>query len=88
MKVTGIVKIIDDLGRISIPRTVMEQLLLKEGDPLEFYIEDNDIILRKYNINLLDNIKQLKEIIKYVDIDSIYQKKLLKKVEEMEEILK
>ena len=87
MKVTGIVKRIDDLGRISIPRTVMEQLLLKEGDLLEFYIEDNDIILRKYNINLLDNIKKLKEIIKDVDIDSIYQKKLLKKVEEMEEIL-
>lgn len=74
MKVTGIVKRIDDLGRISIPRTVMEQLLLKEGDPLEFYIEDNDIILRKYNINLLDNIKQLKEIIKDVDIDSIYRR--------------
>lgn len=47
MRVTGIIRRIDDLGRIAIPKELRRNLRIKEGDPLEFFISsDGDIILR------------------------------------------
>lgn len=49
MKATGIVRRIDDLGRIVIPKEIRKNLRIREGDPLEIYVEKNgDIILKKY----------------------------------------
>lgn len=49
MKATGIIRKIDDLGRIVIPKEIRKSLRIREGDPLEIYIEkDGEIILRKY----------------------------------------
>lgn len=49
MKATGIVRKIDDLGRIVIPKEIRKNLHIREGDPLEIYIESNgEIILKKY----------------------------------------
>ena len=49
MKATGIIRKIDDLGRIVIPKEIRKSLRIREGDPLEIYIEKNgEIILRKY----------------------------------------
>ena len=49
MKATGIVRKIDDLGRIVIPKEIRKTLHIREGDPLEIFIEQKgDIILRKY----------------------------------------
>ena len=49
MKATGIVRKIDDLGRIVIPKEIRKSLRIREGDPLEIYIEnDGEIILRKH----------------------------------------
>ena len=49
MKFTGIVRRIDDLGRIVIPKDIRKQLDIKEGDALSLYIEDNNIVWKKYN---------------------------------------
>ena len=50
MKATGIVRRIDDLGRIVVPKAIREQLNIKEGEPLELFInEDNDIVLSRLN---------------------------------------
>lgn len=47
MKATGIIRRIDDLGRVVIPKEVRRNLGLKEGAPLEIYISpDNEIILK------------------------------------------
>ena len=47
MRVTGIVRRIDDLGRIVVPKEIRRNLRIKEGDPLEFFISsDGDVILR------------------------------------------
>ena len=49
MKATGIVRRIDDLGRVVIPKEIRRTLNIKEGDPLEIYTgEDGAVIFRKY----------------------------------------
>ncbi len=49
MKATGIIRRIDDLGRIVLPKEIRKSLKIKEGDMLEIYVQDNGIImLEKY----------------------------------------
>ena len=49
MKATGIVRKIDDLGRVVIPKEIRKNLHIHEGDPLEIFIEQKgQIILKKY----------------------------------------
>lgn len=48
MKATGIVRRLDQLGRIVIPKELRSVFDLKETDPVEIFVEGSDIILRKY----------------------------------------
>ncbi len=48
MKPTGMVRPIDSLGRIVIPTELRKVLQIKEKDSLEIFVEDNCIILKKY----------------------------------------
>ena len=52
MKATGIVRRIDDLGRVVIPKEVRRALHIKEGDPLELYTIDDGICLKKYDAHI------------------------------------
>ena len=50
MKATGIVRRIDDLGRVVIPKEVRRTLGIREGDPLEIYAgEKGEVAFKKYN---------------------------------------
>ena len=50
MKATGIVRRIDDLGRIVIPKEIRRTMRIREGDPLEIYTErDGEVIFKKYS---------------------------------------
>lgn len=50
LKATGIVRRIDDLGRVVIPKEIRRTLRIREGDPLEIYVDrDGEIILKKYS---------------------------------------
>lgn len=50
MKATGIVRRIDDLGRIVIPKEIRRTQRIREGDPLEIYVgRDGEVILKKYS---------------------------------------
>lgn len=50
MKATGIVRRIDDLGRVVIPKEIRRTLRIREGDPLEIFTDRNgEIILKKYS---------------------------------------
>jgi len=50
MKATGIVRRIDDLGRIVIPKEIRRTLRIREGDPLEIFTDrEGEIILKKYS---------------------------------------
>lgn len=48
MKATGIVRRVDELGRIVLPIELRKTLGIAERDSLEIYVEDNAIILKKY----------------------------------------
>ena len=50
MKATGIVRRIDDLGRIVIPKEIRRAMRIYEGDPLEIFFDtDHNIVLKKYH---------------------------------------
>lgn len=50
MKATGIVRRIDDLGRVIIPKELRRTLKFREGDPLEIFLDDNgNVIFKKYS---------------------------------------
>ena len=50
MKATGVVRRIDDLGRVVIPKEIRRTLRIKEGDPLEIFTDkEGGIILKKYS---------------------------------------
>ena len=82
MKATGVVRRIDELGRIVIPKEIRKTLRIKEGENLEIFIDDKqNIVLKKYSLmnkiedfaqNLTDSVNNLlKHNIIITDNDSI-----------------
>ena len=51
MRSLGIVRKIDQLGRIVIPKELRKSLQLSTGSPMEIFVEEDRIILRKYTVN-------------------------------------
>ena len=64
MKSTGIVRKVDELGRIVIPMELRRTMSIKEGDALEIFTEGSDIIFRKYTpgCNGCGETQDLKEV--------------------------
>ena len=63
MKSTGLVRRIDDLGRVVIPKEIRHMFLIEEGDPLEIFVEDDCIKLKKYVadydfVNMVDDLER------------------------------
>ncbi len=48
MKATGIVRKLDELGRLVLPKELRKTLQIQSGDPVEIYVEEDRVILRKY----------------------------------------
>ena len=63
MKATGIVRRIDDLGRVVIPKEIRRTMRIREGDPLEIFIETSDgvpmVCFRKYDTSYLRDIASM-----------------------------
>ena len=51
MKSTGIVRNVDDLGRVTLPKELRRQLGIKEKDQIEIFTNEDQIILQKYKPN-------------------------------------
>ena len=49
MKATGIVRRIDDLGRVAIPKEIRRTLKIKEGDPMEIFLDTDGVCFKKYH---------------------------------------
>ena len=62
MRETGIIRRIDDLGRVVIPREIRKQFLIKEGDQLEIFVNKEEIILKKYDVSI-----GMKELVRRLD---------------------
>ena len=91
MKSTGIVRRVDDLGRIVMPKEIRKNLGIGIGDPVEFFVDKQRVIVQKYNTagsveELLDNLE--KEIVLKSDLmPAELMEKLLAKTDEMKEIV-
>jgi AbrB family transcriptional regulator (stage V sporulation protein T) len=74
MKATGVVRRIDDLGRIVIPKEIRRNFKINDGDSLEIFVDSAGIVLKKYS--LLDNMVKNATIL--VDsVAKVYQKNIL-----------
>ncbi len=63
MKSTGIVRRVDELGRVVIPIEIRNQFGIAEKDPIEIYVDGSNIVLRKYEESCIfcGNTKNLSE---------------------------
>lgn len=92
MKATGVVRRIDDLGRLCLPKEIRRTLHIAPGDPIEFFVDDNSIILHRYDSygdmqQLLDNMEH-KIRLSDTLIPGKQLNKLLDKLKEMRAILR
>lgn len=67
MKSTGVIRRIDELGRVVIPKEIRKTLRIKDGESLEIYLENTNIILKKYS--MFDGMNKFYKIF----VDSIYE---------------
>lgn len=66
MKATGIVRRIDDLGRVVIPKEIRRTMRIREGDPLEIFTDkDGGVIFKKYSLmgNQSEFVAQICEVL-------------------------
>lgn len=60
MKATGIIRRIDDLGRVVIPKEIRRQCHIREGEPLEIFVDDINgapcVCFAKYSVQFLDEL--------------------------------
>lgn len=49
MRATGIIRRIDDLGRVVIPKEIRRNCHIREGEPLEIFLQDGGVVFKKYN---------------------------------------
>lgn len=54
MKCTGIVRRIDELGRVVIPKEIRKVMKIKEGEPLEIFLDNGSVVIKKYRQDVAD----------------------------------
>ncbi|MCI9279486.1 MAG: AbrB/MazE/SpoVT family DNA-binding domain-containing protein [Bacilli bacterium] len=74
MKSTGVIRRIDELGRIVLPKEIRRNLGIREGENLEIFVEEDKMILKKFS-----KIKDYEEIIKSIGeiVANIYDHKII-----------
>lgn len=65
MKATGITRKVDGLGRVVIPKELRRNLGIKENDSLEIYVDNDFIMLRKYDmgVNLRESVDRIAGVV-------------------------
>lgn len=89
MKATGIIRRVDDLGRVVIPKEIRRSLGIREGEALEILTEGRDTVcFRKYGTNLVDEIDHLVDVIEtYID-DYEKMAQIKKRLDEVQKLVK
>ena len=82
MKATGIVRRVDDLGRIVIPKEVRRQLRITECTPMELFVEDNKVIFQKYTPaqNFKQSVDDLRKV--FYETEEFFDAETANKIEE------
>lgn len=90
MRATGIVRRVDDLGRIVIPKEIRRKLLIKDGEPMELFIEDDGVVFKKYRA-AKSSIDVIEEAISFIynddEIDFEQREDIISKLKEAHELL-
>ena len=91
MKATGMVRFVDQLGRIVLPKEMRRTLAIKEGDPVEFYADEDSIVVKKYDVagdlsQVLDKVEQAVQM-KSSMLEPLQVWSLQQKIEEMRQVL-
>ena len=81
MKVTGIVRYMDDLGRICVPKEMRKMANVKEGDPFEIFVGDQTILFKLYDPEHQKIERKLCEVMDELNILCEYD--LQKEVEQL-----
>jgi AbrB family looped-hinge helix DNA binding protein len=63
MRATGIVRRVDDLGRVVIPREIRRSMGIREGEPMEIYLEQDAIMFRRYAYKLTAEVARVAELV-------------------------
>lgn len=91
MKATGMVRRIDDLGRIVLPKEMRRSLGLKEGTPIEIFISRDEIVLKKYypEKRITELTQELMEAVgeQGADLEPGLSEEIKKKVQEIQKLL-
>lgn len=89
-KATGIIRRIDDLGRVVIPREQRRNLGIREGDPLELFEDHEGIYFKKYNpgTRLAESVKRLgREVNEDLGINEDTRREVVEALRKTEEML-
>lgn len=91
MKATGMVRRIDDLGRIVLPKEIRRSLGLKEGTPIEIFVSRDEIVLKKYcpEKKITELAQELIEAVgeQGADLEPGLSEEIKKKVQEIQKLL-
>lgn len=92
MKATGIVRRIDDLGRVVIPKEIRRSCRIREGEPLEIYLDQMDgqpvVCFRKYETGFMNSLTTLADAIDNEMMNSATDKQCNEVRDHFNEIIK
>lgn len=92
MKATGIVRRIDDLGRVVIPKEIRRSCRIREGEPLEIYLDQMNgqpvVCFRKYETGFVNSLTTLADAIEGEMMNSATNKQQSEVREHFNEIVK
>ena len=90
MKATGIIRRIDDLGRVVIPREIRRNARIVEGDPLEIFVEGDMVCFKKYRteVALLSEINCVDEVLDICNLTAQQKRLLSSKLAELREMVR
>lgn len=92
MKATGIIRRVDDLGRVVIPKEIRRNLGIREGEALEIYTDTFAghpmVCFAKYEFNLSGSAKALQELVEnYLDYDHPHRQEILVRLAEVTKMI-
>ena len=89
MRATGIVRRIDDLGRVVIPKEIRRNLHIREGEALEIFTTENGVCFCKYEKNLVEEVGGLRELIEsYGDLTAAEMRRVHEMLNEICDLIK